>query len=486
MTKELITISAVASMLLCTAAHPLTAAATEGSPTLCATSEAHNTLCACEKHNAQQTLAPEYRVDSATVGTLALSVDALAFFKDNEYDGEMVRGYSLPGFRVQPRLSYTPLQQVRLEAGMYAIVYDGANKYPSYVFHDIAHWKGNQHQHGAHALPFFRATASLGDPTPECPQGRPSRTTIVVGDIYGGATHQLLQPLYNAELQLTDDPEMGAQVLVERKRWRSDLWVNWQSYIYEEDTHQEAFTVGWTQRINLTPQHLKPTDSGTAAGSNFYVPLQIVAQHRGGEQDLPELQLGVQTIANGAVGLGYEWRPQTISCAGAEARTHTAGSAPKGPSATTTEGGPLKRLCAEACGLMAYQQSGHLWPFDVGGALWTSVAADLAVGRGAARRDGTLSVKLGLLHAPHQFCTLYGSPFFGTVSVKREDLTFDSMTTGYWAVQYARTFAGAYTIAAKADGYISQGRAPFSFGVYFSASPSFILKRWRNAQRTLK
>ena len=371
-------------------------------------------------------------IDSTAVGTLGVSVDALAFFKDNEYDGDVVKGYSLPGFRFTPRLTYTPLREVRLEAGMYAIVYEGANKYPSYAFHDIAHWKGSQHQHGAHALPFFRATASLGGPTPERPQGRPSRTTVVVGDIYGGATHQLVQPLYNPELQLTDDPEAGVQVLVERKRWRSDVWLNWQSYIYEEDTHQEAFTVGWTQRIDFWKQ----------SAHRLSLPLQLVAQHRGGEQDLPELHLGVQTIANAGAGLCYDWTSST----------------PRG----------VKGLSVEALALAAYQQSGHLWPFDVGAAFWTSAAVDWACG---------LKVKAGLFHAPKDFCSLYGSPFFGTLSLKHPGERFDGMTSGYWGVEYSRTFGGAYTLGAKVDGYINRSRAPFSFGIYFCASPSFILKR---------
>lgn len=404
-------------------------------------------LCACAW--APLAHAQAHRIDSTEVGALELKIDALAFFKDNEYDGDVVRGYSLPGFRVQPRLSYTPLREVRLEAGMYAIVYEGANKYPSYAFHDIAHWKGNQHQHGAHALPFFRATANLGGPTAGRPQGRPSRTTVVVGDIYGGAAHELVQPLYNSELQLTDDPEAGAQVLVERKRWRSDLWLNWQSYIYEEDTHQEAFTVGWTQRVGT------PTDGcGAGSGRSYWgMPLQMVVQHRGGEQDLPQLNLGVQTIANGAVGVDYEWRRTPTSVDGFVLDFR--------PCVVTG-------VRCEALALAAYQQSGHLWPFDFGTALWTSATVDLACG---------LSVRAGLFHAPKNFCSLYGSPFFGTMSLKQEGLTFDGMTAGYWALQYAHTFGGAYTLAAKADGYITRGRAPFSFGVYFNASPSFLLKK---------
>ena len=404
---------------------------------------AENPVAACVNATFDQRLGGQhYAIDAAEVGTVALDVDALAFFKDNEFDGDVVRGYSLPGFRLTPRVSYVPLPQVRLEAGCYAMVYDGAGKYPCYVYHDVATWKGNQHQHGAHALPFFRATMSLGSQ-------RRSHTTVVLGDIYGGATHGLLQPIYNPELNVTDDPEMGTQVIVDRRHWHSDVWINWQSYIFEEDTHQEAFTVGWTQRISL-PRGVS-------------VPVQIIVQHRGGEQDLPELNLGVQTIANGAAGINYEWRRTPPSVDGSPQRSRG-----------------LSGVSCEALALAALQQSGHLWPFDSGAAMWASAALDWAFG---------LRVKAGVFCAPRNFCSLYGSPFFGTVSVKRPGLVYDGTTAGYWCVDYARTFSlgrthegrhsGSYTIGARADGYVSHGREPFSFGVYLRACPSFVLKRWR-------
>lgn len=395
--------------------------------------------CACETSAwaddfSKRLDAANYRIDTTEVGTVALDIDALAFFKDNEFDGDVVRGYSLPGFRVQPRVSFTPLPQIRLEAGFHATVYEGTNKYPSYVFHDIATWKGNKYQHGAHVLPFLRATASLG-------AQRRSQTTMVLGDIYGGMNHGVALPLWNPELTLTDDPEMGLQIIVDRKRWHSDVWLNWQSYIYEEDTHQEAFTVGWTQRVSLTSRQPEQCAAG-----HFYLPLQFVVQHRGGEQDVSGL--GVQTVGNGAFGVGWEWRPQRNKV--------------------------VTQVAAEALALGCLQQSGHLWPYDFGAALWAGASVELW---------HDLSIKAGCFHAPKQFCSLYGSPYFGTMSVKHPGQTFDGTTTGYWDVEYGRTFVhsgrrshGTYTVGAKVDGYINHSRTPFCFGAYFRATPNF---RWK-------
>ena len=385
-----------------------------------------------------------YRVDSARTKTLGIELEALAFFKDNEFDGNVQRGYSLPGVRLQPRLTYTPIDEIKLELGLHATIYSGANKYPCYVFHDIAKWKGDQYQPGAHLLPFFRATARF------------KAITLAVGHIYGGATHGFVEPMYNPELILTDDPEMGFQMIVDTRRWHSDLWMNWQSYIFEESSHQEAFTVGWTQNINVWKRKME--DGKT---HSLGIPIQLLIQHRGGEQD--NSGLGVQTIANGALGLAYEYQ------------------APANRIVTGIQ--------AEAMAMYCFQQSGSLWPFNSGPALWAKASVDFM-------RD--LRVTAGFFSAK-DFCSLYGSQYFGTLSTKHAGGRFSSMNTALIGIEYSRTFAQAYTIGAHLKAYLcttgslalpadndhpeaytipGEFRTPFSFGVYFRCSPSFVLKRF--------
>jgi hypothetical protein len=388
-----------------------------------------------------------YRVDSTQTKTLGIELEALAFFKDNEFDGNVQRGYSLPGVRLQPRLTYTPIDEIKLELGLHATIYSGANKYPCYVFHDIATWKGDQYQSGAHLLPFFRATARF------------KSITLAVGDIYGGATHGFVEPMHNPELILTDDPEMGFQMIVDTKRWHSDLWMNWQSYIFKESSHQEAFTVGWTQNINVWKRTKEDRTH------SLDIPIQLVIQHRGGEQD--NTKMGVQTIANGALGMGYEY---------------------KAPGNRIVTG-----VQAEVMALYCLQQSGNLWPFKNGPALWVKASVDFI-------RD--LRVTAGFFSAK-DFCSLYGSQYFGTLSTKRAGGRFDGMNTGLISLEYSRTFANAYTIGANLKAYIyktgslalpaddthpepytipGEFRTPFSFGVYFRCSPSFVLKRFGSAK----
>lgn len=43
-------------------------------------------------------LTPQHDTDSIEMKTLYLDVDALAFFKDNEFDGNIAKGYTLPAY----------------------------------------------------------------------------------------------------------------------------------------------------------------------------------------------------------------------------------------------------------------------------------------------------------------------------------------------------------------------------------------------------
>lgn len=109
-------------------------------------------------------------------------------------------------------------------------------------------------------LPYFRAQMALSD-----------HVNIVLGNIYGASNHNLIEPLYNPELNLTCDPEAGLQLLYDSKAFDLDVWVNWQSFIFREDVHQEAFTVGISSRVKY---------NDPASRFHFYTPVQGLVQHR--------------------------------------------------------------------------------------------------------------------------------------------------------------------------------------------------------------
>ena len=388
----------------------------------------------------------ETSLDTTKLEEIRFELDALGFFRDNEYNSSLCAGYSLPGVRIQPRISYMPMKQINIEAGASMLFFNGANKYPCYAYHDIGTWKGQQYQYGAHAFPWVRLQASF------------KHLDVILGNIYGGSNHQLLRPLYNAEQNLSADPEMGLQLLWKLPKFKMDAWLNWQSYQFELDTHQEAFTVGVASEITW---HNK--------GLQIYSPIQAVAQHRGGEQD--QTSMGVQTICNGAVGLGIRQR----------------------------FGGMLNGYDAQANALGCYQQSGKLWPFETGMAWHLGLKT---------KWWEHVTATIDYVYAPKQFVSMYGSPFYSTLSIKHGgtvvktdgtiegtyDHQYQELHNIRLGLDYSHTFAKSYTIGADIELYslnarevaTGKGGQPgtskamsefnFTFGVYFRISPSILIK----------
>ena len=198
------------------------------------------------------------------------------------------------------------------------------------AYQDMATWKGEQYQKGFHVLPWFRAQLALSE-----------HVDIVLGSLYGAANHRLIEPLYNPELNLTADPEMGLQVLYTSRRFDLDVWVNWESFFFREDVHQEAFTVGLSSRYKLN----EPT-----APFHFYV-LCSFWHSIGAGRLIPSRRTPCRTLTNGALGVGAVWN------AGYKW---------------------LKRVNVEVDVAGYYQQKGQLWPFDKGYGVYAEASADLA------------------------------------------------------------------------------------------------------------
>lgn len=362
----------------------------------------------------------ESRLDSLRKGELSIELNSLSFFKDDEYAGGFQKGYSLPGFWLQPKLTFQPLKNLRLELGAHLLRYWGATTYPCYAYHDIAEWSGEQYQRGFHALPWFRAEAALSD-----------RFRVVLGDIYGGASHHLVEPLYNPELNLMADPEAGVQLLYASRRFELDVWVDWRSFIFQGDTHQESFVVGLSSEVKLNAEE---------APWHFYLPIQALAQHRGGEIDTIYTR-SVQTLVNGAIGAGAVWNPH-----------HSV----------------VKRVRVEADVTFSWQQAGNLWPFDTGAGFYLRTYADL--------RDFRVKAAYWMCR---DFVSVLGSPFYGALSLSDEGRTFDSPQMVTLGAEWSRTLGHGFTIGADVDVYVHLKNATsFSAGVYLRINPVFLLKRF--------
>lgn len=354
-------------------------------------------------------------------GELSVQVEGMTFFRDNEYDSDISKGYTLPGAWLRPTLQYNPLENIHLEAGVSGLFYDGANKYPNYAYHDIAKWKGNQYQSGVHLLPWLRAEMKTG------------KFDFILGNIYGGTFHKFITPLYNKEQVLSADPETGAQILFNSGSFHSDIFANWQSFQFEEDTHQEAFTVGISSSV---------LPFKTKGWNNLSINLQTLIQHRGGELDITTD--GVQTICNGSIGMSWDKQlPQKN----------------------------FNHICIEADVLGCYQQKGELWDFKSGAAYNASASLTFL---------NDLHLQMGYFLAPKNFITIYGNPYFSTISLKYPDLKFTGNKATYFDFGYSHTWTDSYTFGANLEAFNTHpegGRKEFvfSFGLYMIFKPKFLL-----------
>lgn len=376
----------------------------------------------------------DYRINPEKKGELSIEVDNISFFKDNEYTGSFIKGYTLPGFWLQAKAVYYPLDLLKVEAGIHLLRFWGTDGYPNMAYLDIADWKGDSYHKGVHVLPWFRAQVALSD-----------HVNIVLGDLYGGANHQLIEPLYNPELNLIADPEMGLQVLYHSSLMDLDAWVNWESFIFKQDVHKEAFTVGLSTRFKW---------NDPASRFHFYSPLQVLAQHRGGEIDTIKSN-SVQTLINGAIGIGGVWN---------------------------TGYKVFKSLNVEVDALGYYQQAGQLWPFDTGYGLYARASANI--------HDFQIKTSYS---KSHQFISMLGNPFYGTVSMYEEGVTFDNPSLICCGVEYCRVLSKGFSLGVDVETYThlpvtmrvlegetvkSSTKLSFSAGIYLRINPTFLLKKF--------
>lgn len=382
----------------------------------------------------ERVYATPYQIDSTKNKQLSVEFDNLSFFKNDEFEGEVVKGYTLPGFWAQLKAVYYPLPNVKIEAGIHGLRYWGARKYPAYAYQDIALWQADQYQHGFRINPFFRGQIALSD-----------KWNIVLGSLYGGATHRLIEPLYNPELNLMADPETGVQVLFHSKHFDVDAWMNWESFIFKNDVHQEAFMFGISSRVKFN----NPTDEW-----HFYAPIQALAQHRGGELDTLTHK-SVQTLMNGVVGLGTQWNVNR---------------------------GVLKNLSAEVDVVGYYQQAGELWPFDNGYGVYARLGAEVA----------GFNFKAAYWSS-NDFISLMGNPLYGAVSTAKEGATFKKPKLLHVGAEYSRTLSQAVSFGIDIDlihrfsndmtlpdqtMQVVNGATSITFGIYMRLSPSFLIKKF--------
>jgi hypothetical protein len=188
------------------------------------------------------------------------------FFKNNEYFNPIEEGYTLIGFLAEPSLVYYPGKSTRLEAGVTLLKYQGRGGF--YLSEPLLRFQ-------YHPAPFFQ---------------------MIMGRLYGGTQHGLIEPLYQWERDYTSPVENGLQFLFNTSAINADIWLDWEKFILPGDPFQEQLTYGTTVSWKILPGERK---------FNLYIPGQVLVGHHGGQ--INALKVPLQTIADYATGIKSSW-----------------------------------------------------------------------------------------------------------------------------------------------------------------------------------
>ena len=164
--------------------------------------------------------------------------------------------------------------------------------------------KHNFNKHGSHAylgalgnIPFGGIDQSKIYPLIQLNHAFNSRHHLTLGSLHGNTRHQLYEPVYNYELNLTRPIEYGIQYLYTNTFFESDLWLDWRQMAITQSSQQEIISFGWSGKFQLNAQ---------ASKHKWSIPMSNLIYHQGGES----LTIGkpVQNKWNGSAGLRYEYQ----------------------------------------------------------------------------------------------------------------------------------------------------------------------------------
>jgi hypothetical protein len=189
------------------------------------------------------------------------------FCINNEFFGDIVEGYTLPAYQLEPSLVYYAGERFRMRGGVHLQQFFGENE-------------------KLKVRPVMAATVLFSD-----------QLQLTMGAIDGHLHHGLSDALFHYERSIVNPVENGFQFLYEDEQWWGDAWMSWEQYIEQGDSIPEIFTAGISAR-----RHLFNSDSGW----KLDLPLQALVMHRGGQ--ISDFEVAGANFMNLSSGLELEKR----------------------------------------------------------------------------------------------------------------------------------------------------------------------------------
>lgn len=182
-------------------------------------------------------------------GDLSLQVENLNYFRNVEYKTVVDEGRTLLGVQFVPELVYQIGPRTTWSAGLFIQRDFGGEPFEK-------------------AEPTFQLKHGFGN------------STFLFGRLEGNMDHGLIEPIIDPERVIFDRTENGFQYLLNHRFVNMDVWLDWQTAIYQNSPFREEFDAGVSTRIKLIEK-----DS-----IKLHFPATVLATHKGGEIDTSHQQ----------------------------------------------------------------------------------------------------------------------------------------------------------------------------------------------------
>ena len=197
---------------------------------------------------------------------ISLRIESSSFIKNNEYFNKLSKGFTGLGFFLKPSFEYYFAKNTKATAGVYLLKYSGVDQFTQ-------------------VIPLFSIQHKLT-----------KNLELILGSLYGALNHQLEEPLYRFDRYYQDNIEYGMQFLYHTSKIESDLWLNWEKFIFTNSPYQEELVFGNTSNfIAYQSQKLR-----------VELPIQFLISHKGGQIDSSPNP--VASIANGMSGIKINYQ----------------------------------------------------------------------------------------------------------------------------------------------------------------------------------
>jgi hypothetical protein len=197
-------------------------------------------------------------------GRLDLEIDNLNYLRNYEYFGKIPLSYTLLGYQFIPQVKYQLNKNFLLKGGLFLRREFGREGFVT-------------------TAPVLTA------------KYQKKGLSMLLGTLEGSTNHRFIEPVYDMESIINDRIEQGAQVILNKKKFWMDWYIDWEKAIERYELYREEFTSGVSSRFKITDnQKLK-----------FEIPVQVLMAHKGGQLDTSNLP--VETLMNAAIGASFQF-----------------------------------------------------------------------------------------------------------------------------------------------------------------------------------